>query len=100
MNARTTFASTSLLKLSCPISFAMEKMATYRLICRDSLKAHTICFACWLVVCLFVYMWSIKEPESLLEQPTNVEETMDSCDGPSDETIESGTQGNYLRLSL
>lgn len=38
-------------------------------------------------------MWTIKEPESLTEQPVNREDTMDSCDGPSDETEESETQG-------
>lgn len=42
-------------------------------------------------------MWTIKEPENL-EQPVNGEETMDSCDGPSDETEESETQGIYNKF--
>ncbi|KAL9963904.1 hypothetical protein ACROYT_G027459 [Oculina patagonica] len=33
-----------------------------------------------------------EEPESLTEKPVNREDTMDSCDAPSDETEESETQ--------
>lgn len=43
-------------------------------------------------------MWTIKKPESSLEQPDNEEETMDSCDGPLDETEESETQGIYNKI--
>ena len=44
-------------------------------------------------------MWIIKEPEQdSVEQPVSEDETVDSCDDPSDETEESETQGIYNRI--